>query len=155
MPLLSRRTLLRGALGAAALTTTGPASPAAAASGLLVPARGGLYTPNASPLSPTALLRLPPGAVIASGWLAGQLQLELEGLCGKYQDASHFPAKSTTGWLNPSQAGWEEVPYWLRGFGDLGYVTGDAIVSNMSTADSANVVQFTDNGTADHLWRIL
>jgi len=26
-------------------------------------------------------------------------------------------------------------------------------VAGMSTADSANVVQFTDNGTADHLWR--
>jgi hypothetical protein len=25
-------------------------------------------------------------------------------------------------------------------------------VSNMPTADSANVVQFSDNGTADHLW---
>jgi hypothetical protein len=27
-------------------------------------------------------------------------------------------------------------------------------VSNMSTADSAQVVQFDDNGTADHLWRL-
>lgn len=135
MPKLSRRTLLRGALGAAALTTaTGPALPAAAASGLLVPARGGLYAPNASPLSPTALLRLPPGAVTASGWLAGQLQLELQGLCGKYQDTSHFLVKSTTGWLNPAQVGWEEVPYWLRGFGDLGYVTGDA--TTLSSAAS-------------------
>ena len=28
-------------------------------------------------------------------------------------------------------------------------------VSNMSTADSADVVQFENNGTADHLWRLL
>ena len=28
-------------------------------------------------------------------------------------------------------------------------------VSGMSTADSAPVVQFSDNGTADHLWRLL
>jgi hypothetical protein len=27
-------------------------------------------------------------------------------------------------------------------------------VAGMSTADSAQVVQFADNGTADHLWRI-
>ncbi|WP_246157556.1 RICIN domain-containing protein [Catellatospora sichuanensis] len=28
-------------------------------------------------------------------------------------------------------------------------------VSGMSTADSANVVQYGDNGTADHRWRLL
>src|SRR6185437_15977637 len=31
-----------------------------------------------------------------------------------------------TGWITPSLTGWEEVPYWLRGYGDLAYVTGDA-----------------------------
>ncbi|ACU73227.1 protein of unknown function DUF1680 [Catenulispora acidiphila DSM 44928] len=133
---LSRRAVLRtGALAAAALTT-GPylASSASAATARLAPAGGGLYSPNAAPLAPTALLRLPPGAVRASGWLAGQLQLQVDGLCGKYQDTSHFLNKSTTGWLNPSQTGWEEVPYWLRGYGDLGYVTGNAAV----LADTAN-----------------
>jgi hypothetical protein len=28
-------------------------------------------------------------------------------------------------------------------------------VANMSAAASAQVVQFSDNGTADHLWRLL
>jgi hypothetical protein len=28
-------------------------------------------------------------------------------------------------------------------------------VHNMSTADSANVEQFADNGTLDHNWRLL
>ncbi|SCD51047.1 hypothetical protein GA0115253_100781, partial [Streptomyces sp. Termitarium-T10T-6] len=28
-------------------------------------------------------------------------------------------------------------------------------VDGMSTADSAHVVQYDDNGTADHLWRLL
>ncbi|HEX4791922.1 MAG TPA: beta-L-arabinofuranosidase domain-containing protein, partial [Actinospica sp.] len=123
---ISRRTLLRsGALTAAALSA-GPVLRASAASARVAPARGGLYAPNAAPLAPTAFLRLPPGAVTPAGWLAGELQLELAGLCGRYQDTSHFLDTATTGWLNPSQVGWEEVPYWLRGYGDLGYVTGDA-----------------------------
>ncbi|MFC8595072.1 RICIN domain-containing protein [Streptomyces atroolivaceus] len=28
-------------------------------------------------------------------------------------------------------------------------------VDGMSTADSAHVVQYDDNGTADHLWQLL
>ena len=134
---LSRRALLRtGALTAAALGTTADLTTAASAAtaaatpkkARIAPAGGGLYTPNAAPLAPTALLKLPPGSVRAAGWLAGELQLQLTGLCGNYQDTSHYLDKSTTGWLNPSQNGWEEVPYWLRGYGDLGYLTGDATV---------------------------
>ncbi|MEY9856385.1 hypothetical protein ABH935_001989 [Catenulispora sp. GAS73] len=127
---LTRRALLRTSALTAAALTTGPSltSSASAATARLAPAGGGLYTPNAAPLAPTALLRLPPGAVRASGWLAGQLQLQVDGLCGKYQDTSHYLDTSTTGWLNPSQNGWEEVPYWLRGYGDLGYLTGDGTV---------------------------
>jgi hypothetical protein len=131
---ISRRNLLRsGALTAAALSA-GPVLRASAASARVAPARGGLYAPNAAPLAPTAFLRLPPGAVTPAGWLAGELQIELDGLCGRYQDTSHFLDTATTGWLNPSQIGWEEVPYWLRGYGDLGYVTGDATtLSNAAT----------------------
>ena len=145
---LSRRALLRtGALTAAAMTTS-PAltSQASAASARIAPAGGGLYTPNAAPLAPTALLRLPPGAVRPSGWLAGQLQLQLNGLCGKYQDTSHFLDKSTTGWLNPSQDGWEEVPYWLRGYGDLAYLTGDAtaLADTASWIDGILATQASD-----------
>ena len=131
---ISRRTLLRGGVLTAAALTASPVLRASAASARVAPARGGLYAPNAAPLAPTAFLRLPPGAVTPSGWLAGQLQLQLAGLCGKYQDTSHFLNTGTTGWLNPSQIGWEEVPYWLRGYGDLGYVTGDA--TTLSEASS-------------------
>ena len=38
------------------------------------------------------------------------------------------PPAATRTWLSPTGAGehgWEEVPYWLKGFGDLGYVLGD------------------------------
>ncbi|MET9223271.1 RICIN domain-containing protein [Streptomyces sp. NPDC003300] len=109
---------LRFAGGAQAAPT-----PAAAR---VAPARGGLYAPNAAPLAPTAFLRLPPGAVTARGWLDGQLRLQLAGLCGRYADISHFLAMDNSGWAHPDRAGWEEVPYWLRGYVDLAVLTQDA-----------------------------
>ena len=36
--------------------------------------------------------------------------------------------KENNAWLNPQgqgQHGWEEVPYWLKGFGDCAYILGD------------------------------
>ena len=127
---LNRRTFVATALaGAAGLTLpfarSAQAAPSPAAA-RVAPAPGGLYTPNAAPLAPTAFLRLPPGAVTASGWLAGELRRQLAGLCGQYASTSHFLSMDTTGWVHPSQVGWEEVPYWLRGYVDLAVLTQDA-----------------------------
>jgi len=133
---MSRRGFVRSAaLSAAALPTVSRTGTAGAAARDLtpppgshrraLPATGGLYAPNAAPLQPTAFQRLPPGSVRPAGWLGGQLQLQLAGLCGRYQDISHFLDYSATGWTNPANAGWEEVPYWLRGYSDLAYATGD------------------------------
>ncbi|MDI5965570.1 RICIN domain-containing protein [Streptantibioticus silvisoli] len=124
MTLSRRRFVTSSVLSAAAVAAAArSATPAAAATRA---ATGGLYLQNAAPLAPAAFLRLPPGAVTAQGWLSGQLQLQLNGLCGRYQDTSHFLDYGTTGWVTPANVGWEEVPYWLRGYGDLAYVTGDA-----------------------------
>ncbi|WP_410596095.1 beta-L-arabinofuranosidase domain-containing protein [Amycolatopsis sp. lyj-23] len=38
----------------------------------------------------------------------------------------HFLDFATSGWVHPERGGWEEVPYWLRGYVDLAAVTGDA-----------------------------
>jgi Beta-L-arabinofuranosidase, GH127/Ricin-type beta-trefoil lectin domain-like len=81
-----------------------------------------------APLQPLTFLRLPPGAVRPQGWLATQLDRQLNGLNGRYQEFSHFLRFNETGWVRADLGGWEEVPYWLRGYGDLGYVTGDARV---------------------------
>ena len=134
---ISRRNLVRSALisaaGAPALgrLAGSPAyasavSAATSPAAIIAPAPGGLYTANAAPLAPTSFLRLPPGSVKAAGWLSGQLQLQLAGLCGQYQSTSHFLNYSTSGWITPSGVGWEEVPYWLRGYGDLAYATGNS-----------------------------
>lgn len=66
--------------------------------------------------------RLPPGAVRPHGWLATQLDRQHH---GRFQEISHFLRFDDCGWVRPDRPGWEELPYWLKGFGDLGYVTGD------------------------------
>ncbi|MFG2535845.1 RICIN domain-containing protein [Streptomyces sp. NPDC048511] len=127
MPLNRRQLMTSALVTAAAATSAGRwATTATAAEGVVAAARGGHYSPNAAPLHPTAFLKLPPGRVTAKGWLAGQLQLQLEGLCGRYEEFSHFLDFEATGWVRPDRGGWEEVPYWLRGYTDLAIVTGDA-----------------------------
>lgn len=87
---------------------------------------GGHYMPNRAPLLPTAFQKLPPGSIAPKGWLRHQLDLQVNGLCGRMTDVSDYLKFEGNGWVDPhSETGWEEVTYWLRGFGDLGYVTGD------------------------------
>lgn len=87
---------------------------------------GGHYLPNRDPLRPAAFLRLPVGSVVPGGWLRQQLELELGGITGRMPEISDYLVYETNGWVDPSQPAWEELPYWLRGFIDLGYVTGHA-----------------------------
>jgi len=133
---ISRRGVLVAGLAAAGVAATGEltslafAPKAAAATSNVSPAG---YVTHRAPLEPDAFLRLPPGSVQASGWLATQLDYQVNGLNGQYPQVSSFLDYSTTGWVNPSGIGWEEVPYWLRGYVALGHVTGDTTVQ--STAD--------------------
>ncbi|MFF0057892.1 RICIN domain-containing protein [Streptomyces microflavus] len=125
---LNRRQLITTAVATAVATGTTSrwATAATPRRHRVAAAPGGHYSPNAAPLHPTAFLKLPPGKVKARGWLAGQLRLQLEGLCGRYEEFSHFLDFAATGWVRPDRGGWEEVPYWLRGYADLAIVTGDA-----------------------------
>ncbi|MFL6117985.1 RICIN domain-containing protein [Actinophytocola sp.] len=111
---VQRRTLLMGGALATAAALL-PSTPAAAA-------------PSKAPLRTPTFRRLPPGAVRPQGWLATQLDRQLGGLCGHYPEVSGYLQFDQTGWVHPDLDGWEELPYWLRGYGDLGYVTGDARV---------------------------
>ncbi|MFB7244109.1 hypothetical protein CW362_38275 [Streptomyces populi] len=113
---VSRRRVLAlgsGALGAAALAGAFPEGAVAAP------------RPRAGTAPADAFQKLPPGSVVARGWLAGQLRLQLAGLCGTYENLSHFLDFSTTGWVHPEHDAWEEVPYWLRGYIPLAIATGD------------------------------
>ncbi|MEO7715668.1 MAG: beta-L-arabinofuranosidase domain-containing protein [Capsulimonas sp.] len=94
---------------------------------------GGFYTPNRAPLAPSVFLKLPVGAVKPRGWLRHQLDLEVNGVCGRYPEVSDFLKYEGNGWVDPNaDDGWEEVTYWLRGLADLGYVTGDARVTALA-----------------------
>ncbi|MBC8142197.1 MAG: glycoside hydrolase family 127 protein [Armatimonadetes bacterium] len=87
---------------------------------------GGYYTPNRAPLAPNPFLKLPVGSIKPKGWLAHQLTLEVNGLCGRYSEVSEYLKYEKNGWVDPAHSGgWEELSYWLRGYADLGYVTGD------------------------------
>lgn len=130
--LVARRRFLGGmaVAGGAALVPAGLATSAAATevrtgTGGPKPSRGGHYVPNRAPLQPVPFQKLPPGAVRPRGWLRQQLDLQIDGLCGRYDEISDFLVYETNGWVDPDQWAWEELPYWLRGLGDLGYVTGD------------------------------
>ncbi|WP_116043313.1 beta-L-arabinofuranosidase domain-containing protein [Amycolatopsis palatopharyngis] len=134
-PAVGRRRFLGGLAlaGGAALVSTGLPMPVAGAAeggirtatGGPRPSRGGHYVPNEAPLQPVPFQKLPPGAVRARGWLRQQLDLQVNGLSGRYDEVSDFLVYETNGWVDPGKWAWEELPYWLRGLGDLGYVTGD------------------------------
>ncbi len=83
---------------------------------------------NKAPLSPLAFQKLPIGAIRPEGWVRKQLELEAEGFTGRLTEISPWLVKKDNAWLDPhgeGKNGWEEVPYWLKGFGDLGYVLGN------------------------------
>src|SRR5579871_641849 len=83
---------------------------------------------NRAPLSPTPFRVLPVGTVKPLGWVRKQLELEASGFTGHLEEISGFLDHKDNAWLSPNgegKNGWEEVPYWLKGFGDLGYELGD------------------------------
>ena len=44
----------------------------------------GFYDPNRAPLEPTAFMRLPVGSIKPEGWLRNQLELDANGIPGRY-----------------------------------------------------------------------
>ena len=73
------------------------------------------YVSNRAPLSPDPLAKLPLGSVHASGWLRHQLDLMVNGQHGRLEELSSF-LEADNGWFGTKKEGWEEQPYWLRGF---------------------------------------
>ncbi|MFF0970782.1 beta-L-arabinofuranosidase domain-containing protein [Streptomyces sp. NPDC003703] len=144
---MERRTFLTGSMsaaGAAALAgapSTAHASADTSAHAAAPPSPTGPaaaprphYTANRAPLRPEPFLRLPPGSITPKGWLRAQLDLQLDGLNGRMPEVSDYLDERTSGWSVADHDGWEELPYWLRGFGDLGYVTQDSRVLETTRA---------------------
>jgi len=90
-----------------------------------------LYVSNREPLQPSAFIKLPIGSIVPRGWLRKQLELETQGMSGRLAEISGWLKFEDSAWASPQGAGkngWEELPYWLKGYGDLGYVLGDETV---------------------------
>lgn len=86
------------------------------------------YISNREPLLRTPFIKLPVGLVKPKGWLLRQLQLQADGFHGHLDEISEFLKKENNAWLNPDgkgERGWEEEPYWLKGFSNCGYLLGD------------------------------
>jgi hypothetical protein len=86
------------------------------------------YGGNRAPLQPLSFIKLPIGSIEPGGWLKKYLELQRDGLTGKLNEISIWLDKKNNGWFSGNgtgDRGWEEVPYWLKGYGDLGYVLGD------------------------------
>ena len=87
-----------------------------------------LYTANREPLLRSPFIKLPIGSITPKGWVRHQLELEAQGMTGHLQEISKWCKFEDNAWSDPQgkgQSGWEELPYWLKGYGDLGYVLGD------------------------------
>ncbi len=83
------------------------------------------YSSNRPPLTVSPLVKLPIGAIEPRGWLMAQLQLMRDGFTGRLIEISRFLGDDS-GWMTLKGKGWEEMPYWLKGYGDLGYLLKDA-----------------------------
>ncbi len=86
------------------------------------------YISNRAPLAPSPLAKLPIGSITPRGWLRHQLELEAAGMTGHLEEISKWCKFQNSAWASPDgqgQFGWEELPYWLKGYGDLGYVLKD------------------------------
>jgi DUF1680 family protein len=85
------------------------------------------YPSNRAPLAVSPLVKLPIGAVEPRGWLMAQLQLMRDGFTGRLGELSRFLGDDS-GWMTLKGRGWEEMPYWLKGYGDLAYLLKDAVL---------------------------
>lgn len=86
------------------------------------------YINNRFPLKQNALLKLPVGNIVPQGWLGKYLELQKDGLTGHLGEISAWLSKKNNAWLSTDgkgDYGWEEVPYWLKGYANLGYILKD------------------------------
>ena len=86
------------------------------------------YISGKAPLQKGHFIKLPVTSVKPGGWLKKQLELQRDGLTGHLGEISIWLSKKDNAWLNKEgkgKYGWEELPYWLKGYGDIAYMLGD------------------------------
>ncbi len=89
-------------------------------------AQNNWYPGNKSPLQPASFIKLPLGSIQPKGWILKLLELQKDGLCGHLGEISAWLEKKDNAWLTVGgEHGWEEVPYWLRGYSDMAFIFND------------------------------
>ena len=84
------------------------------------------YTNNRAPLLPAPFLKLPVSSITPRGWVGEILNRQRDGLSGQLGEISDWLDKQGNAWLEKGGShGWEEVPYWLRGYSNLAYILQD------------------------------
>ena len=82
-----------------------------------------------APLHGGYLRKLPVGQIQPRGWLREILTRQRDGLCGQLGSVSAWLDKTNNQWLSDQgDHGWEEVPYWLRGYSSLAYILDDEMM---------------------------
>lgn len=125
----------------------------------------GFYPGNRAPLLPSQLIELPTEAIEPRGWLLAVLQRQRAGLTGHLGEISAWLQKEDNAWLSrdgKGNHGWEEVPYWLRGYMELAYILKDpqmvaetqvwingVLASQRQNGDFGPDQRFDDDGTRD------
>ena len=87
------------------------------------------YVSNRAPLLPSQLIKLPVGSVRPGGWLRRYLELQRDGLTGQLGEISAWLEKKDNAWLDregKGDHGWEEVPYWLKGYANIACILNDS-----------------------------
>lgn len=93
--------------------------------------RNAHYVSNRAPLASTPFVKLPIGSITPRGWLRHMLELEKDGMTGRLKEVSRWLRYEENAWADKEgrgHSGWEELPYWLKGYGDLGYVLKDEAI---------------------------
>lgn len=86
------------------------------------------YVSNRAPLAPSRFIALPVGSVEPRGWLREFLKRQRDGLTGHLGEISGWLEKADNAWLSrvgKGKYGWEELPYWLKGYIELAYIFND------------------------------
>ncbi len=90
-------------------------------------AQNSFYPGNKAPLQPANFIKLPLGSIQPEGWILHLLQRQKDGLCGHLGEISAWLDKENNAWLSEGgDHGWEEVPYWLKGYSDMAFILDDA-----------------------------
>ena len=84
------------------------------------------YIGYRAPLRPLNFIKLPVGSIQPEGWVKKYLELQRDGLTGHLGEISAWLEKDNNAWLTTGgDHGWEEGPYWLKGYGNLAYILND------------------------------